>query len=366
MNIQELQIVHDKVVQAEFPEDIFGSNSSHFKVNFRHMAKIVHPDLYSGAKDSVKAMAHITSSKLNDLYERAKKVDVDGTYGLRKSQVEEEKEEFNFVVTIKKQMYHLKEVLLEDDFFTIYGGYYLKEDGERQEIIVKIANTESENDFIENDLRISKILQEPDDEYDFGKHLPVLLGRFKTSDNQLASIWQKIDGYDLFEVREKYPKGVPQEHVVWMLNRILTVLGFAHEKGIVHGNIDPSRIFIRPRDHNGWLCDWSCAVNLPKKTGEQFKVWNKDYSAPEVKDKASPLPSADMYSLGKTMMYLLGGDVLTNEMPSCVDIRLQRLIRYFVLGSPYGRASDAWQTRHHLREIRREVFGPDRFREFRM
>ena len=40
MNIQELQIVHDKVVQAEFPEDIFGSNSSHFKVNFRHMAKM--------------------------------------------------------------------------------------------------------------------------------------------------------------------------------------------------------------------------------------------------------------------------------------------------------------------------------------
>ena len=42
--------------------------------------------------------------------------------------------------------------------------------------------------------------------------------------------------------------------------RVLSVIGFAHSQGVIHGNIDPAHLLIRGEDHNVTVLDWSNAL----------------------------------------------------------------------------------------------------------
>ena len=361
----ELQALHDNLMAAQFPEDVFGGQSSKEEVAkiFRQLVKLAHPDRYNGNTEA-SLLAQKTFQRLGELHDLAKSAFNEGTYGQKKGGKKEET--FDFVIKTRRGEYHLREVVADGDLSTVYAGDFLR-DGVTVEIVAKITTEVEDNDLAQNEVRTIKTLREAvDDSYDFGKHLPVLLSQFKTTDGPIGTIWERMEGCDLFQVREKYPTGVPQEHAVWMLNRILLVLGFVHQQGVLHGNIDPSHIMIRPRDHNGWLIDWSYAIEKPKSSGQGFRVWNEAYSAPEVQHKGTPLPSSDLYSLGKVMIFCLGGNPETGEMPDRVDERLQRFIHYFCYEDQRTRTQDAWEARESLTHLRRNIFGPDRFREFRM
>jgi serine/threonine protein kinase len=215
-----------------------------------------------------------------------------------------------------------------------------------------------------NEARIIGILQnEPSNQ---SKHLPVLLDQFRTTDRRSGLILKCFNGYDLYSVREEYKDGVDQKHMVWMLNRLLSVLGYAHSKGIIHGNIEPAHLMIRPSDHNLCLIDWSYGIVDPSATGDGFKVFNKDFSAPEVKERKPPIPSSDLYSVGKCMIYALGGNIKTNTMPDSVNKDLQRFIQFFIRESPIQRAQDAWEMQNQLVELIEYLWGPRKFLEFRM
>jgi hypothetical protein len=118
---------------------------------------------------------------------------------------------------------------------------------------------------------------------------------------------------------------------------------------------------VRPNDHNVWLVDWCWSIVNPAQTGESFRCLNEEYSAPEVAEKKSPLPSADLYSLGKCMIYAAGGDPKTGELPEAMDERLARFIKFLVVESPLGRAQDAWALYSRLDRLREELYGPHEF-----
>ena len=306
----------------------------------------------------MKEMSDEAFNRVTKLYEKAEKKIKNGTYGTKKGNEEEKR---IFVIKTKKREYNIKSGIAKGDISTIYGGGC---DGDEfGEIAVKVIDDPADNDFMQNEIRILKIFQaEPGNQ---SKHLPVLLDQFRTSDSQLGIILRYLDAHDLHSVREKYKKGVPQEHVAWIAERLLSVLGFSHSKGIVHCNIEPAHIMVRPKDHNIFLIDWSYAAVNSAKTGEGFRVLNEDYSAPEVAKKKLPAPASDMYSAGKSLVYLLGGDVKTNKMPP-IDERLKRFIDFLARESELQRAQDAWEMVMHLKEIRKEVFGEKRFLEFKI
>ena len=68
-----------------------------------------------------------------------------------------------------------------------------------------------------------------------------------------------IDENLLKEKKEEYPD-INSRHLVWIFNRLLTVLGFVHGLGVTHGAVLPEHILIRKRDHALMLIDWSYAV----------------------------------------------------------------------------------------------------------
>jgi serine/threonine protein kinase len=177
--------------------------------------------------------------------------------------------------------------------------------------------------------------------------------------NKQVNVLRRIvGGFDLVSVKSYYPSGLPQEHAVWILDRLLSVLGFMHINGVLHGSIEPSNIMIVPSNHNGLLLDMLLSVSRANEAGATYRGINQ-YTAPEIISKTllTPHPSSDMYSLGKTMLYLLGGDLNTKALPVGIDPRIKSFLDKFLDPDPYRRASDAWQSWHQLHHLREQVFG---------
>jgi len=360
-------------------EDVFGiirargveGKLSHLKKMYVEIADIVNPEKYIDNLDD-KEMAEDALKRLDEFYERAQEKIKSKTYGQR-----QDDHVNDFTIKTEKRIYYLDSILTEGDISTVYNGGCLGGDDFAGQIIAKIVDDPEDNDLMQNEIRILKRLQsEPSAQ---SKHLSILLDKFRTKQGQTGVILRRnglspnskgynrqVDGYNLFEVRKKYKDGVPQKHVVWMMNRFLSAIGLAHKRGIVHCNIDPGNIMIRPRDHNLWVIDWSYGVVSPGKTREEFKVLNPDFSAPEVEMKGSPTPACDLYSFGKCVIFLLGGDIKTESMPSKVDQRLQRFVKYFVKESPNQRPRDAWFMHGELIRLIEGMWGPRKFLEFRM
>jgi hypothetical protein len=152
--------------------------------------------------------------------------------------------------------------------------------------------------------------------------------------------------------------------MIWLMRRCLSVLGRAHAMGVLHGNLDPAHVMVRPKDHNVWLVDWSYSIVNPAQTGQGFRCLNEVYGPPEVAARKPPMPSSDLYSLGKAMIFAAGGDPAEKTLPDGMDERLQRFLRFMVLDSQRGRAQDAWELYRSLDRLRAEIWGAHEFIEF--
>lgn len=363
----ELQMAYDNIMQAVCAEDIFGIVEGEKKIivnavkgTYRRISKIVHPDRYNSDVNK-REMADEAFKRLNEFYEGAQDKIDNGTYG--ECLNEEDAKDSGFIIKTLKREYIISSTLAEGDLSTVYGGDCAGGDDFAGKIAVKVFEDVEDSDLAQNEVKVLKLFQaEPSNQ---SKHLPVFLDRFKTTDDQQGTILRYIDGYDLYSVREKYKNGIDRKHMVWMLNRGLSALGYVHSKGVTHNNIEPGHFMVRPKDHNAWIIDWCYASINSNRNSDGFKIYNDDFSAPEVKDKKPPLPAADLYSLGKCMIFILGGDIKTNEMPDIVEDKLQRFIKFFVRESPLQRAQDAWEMHEKLNELVIELWGQKKFLEWK-
>jgi len=264
----------------------------------------------------------------------------------------------DFEVKAEGGTYRLTSVVARGDLATVYGGTRSLP-GTNAEVVFKLADDAADNDLLQAEVRTLQRLSAAKSPQQ--KHLPVVLDQVRAADGRLGTVFERIDGLDLCSLRERFPAGVPQQHLIWIMRRALSVLGWAHKNGILHGNVEPAHLLVRPGDHNVWLVDWSWAIVEPAKTGQTFRCLNEDYGPPEARSRTAPLPSSDLYSLGKAMIYAAGGDPAAKTLPDSIDERLQRFLRFFVVESALGRPGDAWDMYKQLDNLREEVFGPHAF-----
>jgi len=278
----------------------------------------------------------------------------------------------NFTIRTEGSEYEALAVLAHGDLATIYDGRR-RSDGAR--VAIKIAEDSQDNDLIQAEVSALRLLRSaPSPQL---KHLPVVLDQLHTRDGRQGTVLEYLDGFDLLKVRERLPRGLPVRHLIWLMRRCLSVLGWAHSRGVLHGNLDPAHILCRAADHNVWVIDWCYAIVNPAQTGQGFRCLNEEYSPPEVAARKPPLPAADLYSLGKCMFYILGGDPRHKTLPPVspsgvgaaaepfdpIPDPLQRFLQFCVLDSPLSRAQDAWEAYRYLERLRQEIWGPHQFIE---
>ncbi len=359
--------LYQRINQAVCPEDLFAElppgpeQASALRRVYRELMRGCHPDRHHLDPERRELAVEI-SANLNALYTQARRKIKAGLYGQRELKLGVD-EGAGFLIQTQKRSYRIQGTLAQGDVATLYRGICADE-GEAARVVIKLVDDPEDNDLIWRERRaLSRLHQRPSRH---GKHLPLLLDQFKSSEGQLGNIFRLIEGYDLLSIRARYPEGVQPEHALWILSRALSALGYAHSQGIIHGNLEPAHLMVRPRDHNLYLIDWCSAVIDPRRSGQGFCYLNEEYSPPEVAAREPPRPASDLYSLGKCMIYLLGGDPENNELPERLPRALRRFILFFLRQSPRQRAQDAWEMYNQLQDLRRELYGAPRFREFVM
>jgi len=269
-----------------------------------------------------------------------------------------------FAVKTETATYQVTTTLAQGDISTIYGGHVRGSQPPAQ-VALKIADDTSDNDLLQHEIRVLAMLTAAADQPDGPViHLAKPRDQFRTNDGRLGTVFDHLDGFDLTQVRDRCRKqgepGLPPKHLVWVLRRALAALGLAHKAGVLHGNLDPAHILVRPHDHNVWVIDWCWAVVNPARTGQGFKVINEIYSAPEVRDRGRPTPASDLYALGKCAIHLVGGDPATKTLPE-MDPRLARFLKYLTVESQGGRPQDAWELYRQVELMRNQIWGAHEF-----
>lgn len=360
----ELDRLHENLMNSTFAEDIFGmfpdvepaKLKKEVKKSYHRFSRLCHPDLHNGNE-----VAAETFRLLNEWWAKAERLIDTNTYGLRRAAQNPVQE--TIIIRTRKAEYKVISAIGRGAISNIYQGEFTNDEDETTLVAIKIVNDKADNDLMQNEIRIIQKLRT--DPSGYQQHLPVFVDQFRTTDGKVGCVLEYIgDSYDFDTIHQRYPNGVDSKHAVWMFKRLLSVLGYVHSQKIVHCNIEPAHILIRPRDHNAFLIDWSYAAYNPKHTREKFRVANDKYSPPEVLARKSPLPSSDLYSLAKCMVYILGGDIETKKFPAAVPKELQNFLKSLLLESPLQRTRYAWELLDELKKLNHKLWGPSKFREF--
>jgi len=139
-----------------------------------------------------------------------------------------------------------------------------------------------------------------------GKHpqIPTLLAHFEEN-QQLYLVQELIEGHDLAQELEQ--NGSFREEQIWeLLQSMLPVLEFVHQRRVIHRDIKPSNIMRRQSDGQLLLIDFGIAKLITATSLQQTgtMVGTPAYVAPEqLRGKARP--ASDLYSLGVTCSHLL-------------------------------------------------------------
>lgn len=157
-----------------------------------------------------------------------------------------------------------------------------------------ITPSKSLNWSIEN-YRLFKQLKNKSDEH-FKKYLP---GEGKLSaDGTFRFVFDKraipISGLTL-----------PQEHVNWILNRLLEYCAYLSEIGFSHCGLNPESVFIIPENHGIQICSFYHLTKIGNKIGTISGKYSNWYPQ-EVFSTKTATPIIDIECSMKIAAYLLG------------------------------------------------------------
>ena len=187
--------------------------------------------------------------------------------------------------------------------------------------------------------------------------LPTLRDYIKCDDGSFVLVMSFIKGKDLYKIiEEDFPEGIDPEHVCWMTQRLLNALHYLHFHGIIHGDVKPQNIIVKPEDHNAVLVDYGLASVRPRSRPPSPGC-TPAFAAPEQLAGMPPIPETDLYGLGTTMIFALGGNIVGKIFPSHVHPLIKEFFDRLVLHDPMKRPKTASELIKPLSDIREKVFG---------
>ncbi|MFG2042425.1 protein kinase [Dactylosporangium sp. NPDC048998] len=112
---------------------------------------------------------------------------------------------------------------------------------------------------------------------------------------------------------------------------LLDALRAAHEAGIVHGDLKPANVLVRP-EGPALLTDFALAATL----GDGVPLGDPAYVAPERRRSGEGGPAADLFSLGATLAFATTGrDPSSTESNTALDA----VVKALMAGDPLARPS---------------------------
>lgn len=142
-------------------------------------------------------------------------------------------------------------------------------------------------------------------------YFPILISSQQSgqTDQFFYLVQEYIDGQNLEEELGQKGKFSEQEALV-VMQEILKILKFIHDRGIIHRDIKPSNI-MRRRDGKLFLLDFGAVKQVAAasaSTGYSTGIYTVGYAAPEQMSGNRVFPATDIYALAATILNLLSGE----------------------------------------------------------
>ncbi len=191
--------------------------------------------------------------------------------------------------------------------------------------------------------------------------LPTLKDFYDEPEYGMVAVMSFVAGDNLEDFVQKNG-AIDDEHLVWILLRVLDALSYLHYHRVIHCDIKPANIILHPQEHEAVLVDFGSAAVRP--SGHSRAIGGTEfYMPPEFMLGLPPIPASDLYSLGKTAIFLAGGDPRTGVLPSDMHGGLKAMLRSWTLHDSLARPQDVRDVADQLARERKQMFGRSTTRE---
>lgn len=368
----ELTAVAQQIDRAHSPADVFGALSGlpdeqlrTARAIFHALSKIIHPDRYPQPDEQ--QMAQRTMARLNDLWAQTRSQIRAGRYADRTATPT------TIRLTSHKRAYEVSALIGADEVCLRYACQFEIDRAGRSGVF-KIARISSDNDLLQNEARVLRHLRVDKNFARLFPFVPECFDSFLYADGRVeprqANIVSHLPNvYSLEEIHTQYPHGIDPKDAAWMWRKVLIALGFTHACGVIHGAVLPPHLLVEPDQHGLILDNWLYAVHAPIGPATYLGAIVPAYAAwypPEVFDKQPPLSGLDIFMGARCLVYLLGGDPLTGELPSTVPKAMASFLRGCLLPAPQHRPQQAWNVLNDFTQLIERLWGPRTFRRFAM
>lgn len=363
-----LEVVRDQFAKATTMADVFGPLSSGdlrekkrlLKRQYAILAKMTHPDRVV-ATDVV--LATEVFAQLSTLYRRALEALEAGVYDnsfiTARSAVSS-----NTKVSLSAgaTTYHIDvEPYREGDFSNIHLG----QSADGAAIFAKIAADPTMNPYLVSEASVLTHARGLTAMKGVLPFLPKLLDSVilteARNEQYRVNLYAYKPGFvSLTEIRVAYPDGLPPEDAAWIWRRVLGQTLAASMMGVVHGAIVPDHVLVNPVTHEPLHIGWAHAIERPAERNAKLTTvidrW-RDWYPSEVFAREVPSHQTDLFMAGKTMVYLLGGDVARDRFPSHVPKEVVHIVQRCLETKVERRPRDAFVLMREFTNVIQKLWG---------
>lgn len=270
-------------------------------------------------------------------------------------------------ISIGESHWTLDKQIARGDISDVYTGQRARWPTEF--VLLKLLRDHNEADLLDREWNALQALHRSNapgaDNFTMLLPQPVIRGEILggTFAGRHANVYRWTSGfyYNFEEVLQVYPQGIPPRASIWIWRRILEVLSFIHNSGMVHGAVLPSHLLVQENEHGILLVGYSATGRL----NEKLRVISQRYESfyPKLtRSRISLTPQLDLAMSARCMIAVLGGNPETKSLPDTVPERLADVIHRIAFSDPRNPPTeDPWTVREELGAIAKEVFGPPQF-----
>jgi serine/threonine protein kinase len=230
--------------------------------------------------------------------------------------------------------------------------------------LLKIARLPQGNAHLDIERKALSRLKRVAGKTTYRNYLPELVDSFASRSRfpRRINVFRWKSGFHTLEQVHKQHPALDGRHLAWIFKRLLTVLGFSHRQNIIHGAVLPCHAMIHADGHGLQLVGWGRSVAVGQRI-RTVPPRYQDWYPPEVQQQRPASPATDLFLAARCLVYLAGGDPVTNWMPEAVPPPMQRFLKTCLLESASMRPDDAWALILDFDELLHALYGPPKFHE---